>query len=112
MSRNAQRRSLDFCIETCPAVETALDNFIIDNEEYLPPRIVEALRHDLIEAFKREGTIKLRSGLVEACEELASAESKAQELQDRIDTHEVTIEDMRSQIRDLERQLEDAEVPA
>lgn len=59
MSRHndATRRSLDYCAETCPAVDAAL------------------------EKVKEVGTYKLRSALDQACQDLIEAEERIAELE-------------------------------
>lgn len=55
--RDAQRRSLDYCPETCPAVDAAL------------------------EKIKEVGTYKMREALNQACQDLIDAERRIEELE-------------------------------
>lgn len=55
--RDAQRLSLDYCPETCPAVDAAL------------------------ERVKEVGTYKMREALNQACQDLIDAEARIAELE-------------------------------
>lgn len=55
--RDAQRRSLDYCPETCPAVDDAL------------------------EKIKEAGTYKMREALNRACQDLIDAEDRIADLE-------------------------------
>lgn len=91
MSRDSERRALDFCRATCPAVDGVLSDWISDNRELIPPALSDKLEA-LVEAIKDVGTVKLRAALEEACGELIEAEGK--------------VTDLERQVSDLERRVD------
>ncbi len=75
MSRNqeAKRRSLDYCNETCPAVDAAL------------------------EKVKEVGTYRLREALDSACADLIAAEERIEELEAELADAKDRIADLESE---------------
>lgn len=71
--RHAKRRSLDYCAETCPAVDAAL------------------------EKVKEAGTYRLREALDRACADLIAAESRIDELEAELADAKDTIADLQSE---------------
>lgn len=105
----SDRRARDYCEETCPAVDSVLQDFIATYEDLLPPKVVDLLRDELVESFKKVATLRLRDALVLACDDLIDAERDCDDLRKEIDQHERTIADLRDEVRSMERELAEAE---
>lgn len=69
----ATRRSLDYCPETCPAVDAALEN------------------------IKEVGTYKLREALTQACQDLIDAEDRIADLEAEVARLNDVITDLQSE---------------
>lgn len=111
MSRHAQRDSFSRCPETCPAVDKAAYEWMQSVGHEIPAWLEESLQ-EMVDDTKTVGTNKLRNALTEACSDLIEAQDEAEELKRQVRDHESTIDELRSQIRSLERELSEAGAPA
>lgn len=92
MSRYADKRSFDYCKETCPEVSRVVGDFL-DGEF-----------DKFIEKVKEVSSYKMREALTSACSDLIAAESEIEDLKRQLAQKDNEIHDLRRQVRDLERE--------
>ena len=85
MSRQHEKRSYEYCPETCPAVSEVASEF-----------------ESLVERIKEVSSYKLREALVAACRDLSEAESEVEDLKQQVAQCNYEIADLRSQLREME----------
>lgn len=82
MSREATKRSFQYCAETCPDFDR------------------------LVDKIKDATTNKLREALANACQDLIDAEEEADRLRDEIRERDELIENLKDEIGDLQSKVE------
>lgn len=98
------RRALDYCPETCPDVDKALDAWKSEHEEYLSDYIANKA-DDLIDTIKEIGTIRMRAALIEACKDIESVENERDDLQREVESLRGQVDDLKAEIRELDSEV-------
>lgn len=83
--KEALRESFDRCGETCPKVDSLMDDTLSDIKEYISPvnwDYVEDRVKSLINEIKTHGTELLRGTLITALEDLFEAKREVQDLEE------------------------------
>ena len=91
MSRYAEKRSFDYCKETCPEVGKVVNAFVDEEFDKFIERIKDVTSH------------KMREALTEACHDLINAEAEIEDLKRQIAQKDDVIDDLQRSIRELER---------
>lgn len=108
MSRHAQRESYSRCPETCPAVDKVAFEWMQNVDHEIPAWLEDSLQN-MVDSTKLVGTNKLRDALTEACSDLLECHEEIESLKRQLQDHEATVDELRSQVRSLERELSEAE---
>lgn len=92
MSRYAEKRSYDYCPETCPQVGRVLGDFVDGELDRFIERIKDVTSH------------KMREALTEFCSDLIAAEEEIADLKRQIASKDDEINDLNNYIRDLDKE--------
>lgn len=108
--RDGYTVSLEYIDQTCPIVDELLTQAkdILNTKEYLnddQKSDINRLMSNLVSFIKRDVTEKFRSALNEACCDLTDKEIEVSKLEDTIEEHESTIENLIEKVDDLESEL-------
>lgn len=92
MSRYAEKRSFDYCPETCPQVGKIVGEFYDGEFDRFLERIKDATSH------------KMRAALTEVCSDLIAAEEEVADLKKQIEQKDNELADLDRYIAELERE--------
>lgn len=92
MSRYAEKRSYDYCPETCPQVGKVVSEFYDGEFDRFIERIKDATSH------------KMRGVLIEVCSDLIAAEEEVEDLKKQVSAKDDELADLRRYIAELERE--------
>lgn len=111
MNRYALRESFSRCPETCPAVDKAAYEWMQSVGHDIPLWLENSLQ-EMVDSTKAVGTNRLRDALTEACSDLIECHEEIESLKRQVQDHEAMVADLASQVRNLERELAEAEANA
>lgn len=109
--------STEYCKHTCPAVDAELADLLIDvfrvlNDADVDSRIIDAVE-DMIKASaertKEVGTYLLRDALDRCYSDLEDEREKVSRLEDELCSSNSRIEDLESEVRQLEDTISEME---
>lgn len=109
MSASIHRLSREYCEDTCPNVDEAFNAARDRLAELVAPSLasaVGAVLSSLCDKVKEVGTEKLREALCRAISDKVDIEHERDELQERVNELEATVDNLRDDVRTLEASLD------